>query len=66
MSELTRGEKRYAMKFLQWLFPARYEETATCSECGAVVSKTRMIHATCYGWFCNESELAEYCERFII
>jgi hypothetical protein len=46
-------------KFLEWLFPERYSETAKCAACGAVVSKTRMVQAPS-GWFCNEEEAYEY------
>jgi hypothetical protein len=46
-------------KFLEWLFPERYSETAKCAACGAAVSKTRMVQAPS-GWFCNEEEAYEY------
>jgi hypothetical protein len=47
-------------RFLEWLFREHYTETAVCKECSAVVSKTRMVRDSSYGWFCNEDELANY------
>ncbi len=46
-------------RFLRWFWPQHYSETATCQQCVAVVSKTRMYHNKVYGWFCNEDEFEE-------
>lgn len=47
-------------RFLGWLFPALYSETAECLLCGDTVSKCRMYHDNAYGWFCNEDEYREF------
>ena len=51
--------------FLEWLFPARYAETAKCRECGSVVHKTRMVRDPEWGWFCNDDELDNYLEGWV-
>jgi hypothetical protein len=53
---------------LKELFPKRDDdaETATCGECGAVVSKTRMIYRDGYGWFCNAKEYLDHWYSTII
>lgn len=47
-------------RFLRWLLPVLYRETAECLYCGSTVSKTRMYQYPEYGWFCNEREFHEY------
>jgi hypothetical protein len=50
-------------RFWLWLFAEHYSEVAKCRECGAVVTKTRMVKEPVYGWFCNEEECEEYWLR---
>lgn len=50
-------------RFLRWLWPAYYSETAKCQECDFVLSKTRMIHDDIDGWFCNQACADSYWFR---
>lgn len=49
-------------RFLRWLHPARYSETAKCPQCGDVRCKSRMVYMGGYGYFCNEEEAEKYWE----
>ncbi len=51
-------------RFLLWLFPHYYAQTASCVSCGDVRCRSRMYKAKVYGWFCDEAEFIQYWEDF--
>lgn len=52
--------KAYLKRLWMDLWSEDFSETAKCELCGAVVSKTRMVKESVYGWFCNEEEFRKY------
>lgn len=47
-------------RLMQWIFPARYSESATCGACGSVKCKSSMVNDGAYGWFCNDGEFHNF------
>jgi hypothetical protein len=52
-------------RFLRWLLPEKYSDTASCKQCGYRLCKVRMVRCSGYGWFCNEDHFVDYWRRLL-